>query len=142
MSEKRFFIDKINTNQYAVYDRLKIGYIEPLVYTDRTVSLNCTQGVCDLLNDCDEKMDEAYEKVIIGKGSSELIKQLKIKKGDDVHVYEMAIKELVEKNKKLEEIIENEKEISKELFSNYIYLQEENVKLSKENKKLRKELEK
>lgn len=34
MSEKRFFIDKIDNNQYAVYDRLKVGYIEPLVYTD------------------------------------------------------------------------------------------------------------
>lgn len=103
MTKKRFFIDKINSNQYAVYDRLKIGYIKPLVYTDWTVGLNYTQGVCDLLNDCDEKMNEVYEKLIIGKGSSEVIDMIKF--GDNLNG--VAIKELFDRNKKLEE--ENER---------------------------------
>lgn len=102
MSDKRFFIDKIDSNQYAVYDRLKIGYIKPLVYTDWTVGLNYTQAVCDLLNDCDEKMNEVYEKLIIGKGSSEVIDMIKF--GDNLNG--VAIKELFDRNKKLEE--ENE----------------------------------
>lgn len=133
---KRFFIDKIDTNQYAVYDRLKIGYIKPLVYTDRTVSLNYTQSVCDLLNDCDAKMNEAYEKLIIGKGSSEVIDMIKF--GDNL--YGVAIKELFDRNKKLEEDIDNEKNDYRELASNYIYLQEKNMKLIKENKQLKQQL--
>lgn len=144
MSEKRFFIDKIDNNQYAVYDRLKVGYIEPLVYTDWTVGLDYTQSVCDLFNDCDEKMNEVYEKLIIGKGSSEVIDMIKF--GDNL--YGVTIKELFDRNKKLEENIDNEKNDYRELFSNYIYLQEKNVKLieeneqlDKENKKLQEEIE-
>lgn len=138
MSEKRFFVDKIDTNQYGVYDRLKIGYIKPLVYTDWTVSLDFTQSVCDLFNECDEKMNEVYEKLIIGKGSSEMIDMIKY--GDKL--YGVTIKELFDRNKKLEEDIDNEKNDYRELFSNYIYLQEKNVKLKKENENLRQELQK
>ena len=137
MNEKRFFIDKIDHNQYGVYDRLKIGYIKPLVYTDWTVSLDYTQSVCDLLNDCDEKMNEVYEKLIIGKGSSEVIDMIKY--GDNL--YGVTIKELFDRNKKLEEDIENEKNDYRELSSNYICLQEKNMKLIKENEQLRKKLE-
>lgn len=132
MSEKRFFIDKIDSNQYAIYDRLKIGYIKPLVYTDWTVGLDYTQSVCDLLNDCDEKMNEVYEKLIIGKGSSEVIDMIKF--GDKL--YGVTIKELFDRNKKLEEDIDNEKNDYRELFSNYIYLQEENEKLKAKIKRL------
>lgn len=99
MSEKRFFVEEIDTNQYGVYDRLKIGYIKPLVYTDWTVGLDYTQSVCDLLNDCDEKMNEVYEKLIIGKGSSEVIDMIKF--GDNL--CGVAIKELFDRNKKLQE---------------------------------------
>lgn len=137
MSEKRFFIDKIDNNQYAVYDRLKVGYIEPLVYTDWTVGLDYTQSVCDLFNDCDEKMNEVYEKLIIGKGSSEVIDMIKF--GDNL--YGVTIKELFDRNKKLEENIDNEKNDYRELFSNYIYLQEKNVKLIEENKQLKEQLQ-
>lgn len=133
MIEKRFFIDKIDDNQYGIYDKLKIGYIEPLVYTNWTVGLDYTQSICDLLNDCDKKMNEVYEKVIIGKGSSEIIDMIKF--GDNL--YEVTIKELFDRNKKLEENIENEKNDYRELFSNYVYLQEKNVKLKKENEKLK-----
>lgn len=136
MSEKRFFIDKIDSNQYAVYDRLKIGYIKPLVYTDWTVGLDYTQSVCDLFNDCDEKMNEVYEKLIIGKGSSEVIDMIKF--GDNL--YGVTIKELFDRNKKLEEDIDNEKNDYRELFSNYIYLQEKNVKLIKKNEQLKEEI--
>ena len=128
MSEKRFFIDKIKDNQYAVYDRLKIGYIKPLVYTDWTVGLDYTQSVCDFLNDCDDKMNEVYEKLIIGKGSSEVIDMIKF--GDNL--YGVAIKELFDRNKKLEEDIDNEKNDYRELFSNYIALEEENNELKKQ----------
>lgn len=133
MSEKRFFIDKIDDNQYAVYDRLKIGYIKPLVYTDWTVSLDYTQSVCDLFNDCDDKMNEVYEKLIIGKSSSEVIDMIKF--GDKL--YGVTIKELFDRNKKLEEDIDNEKNDYRELFSNYICLQEKNIKLIKENEQLK-----
>lgn len=44
------------------------------------------------------------------------------------------IKELFDRNKKLEEDIDNEKNDYRELFSNYIYLQEENEQLKKEYK--------
>lgn len=132
MNEKRFFIDKIDGNQYGVYDRLKIGYIKPLVYTDWTVSLDYTQSVCDLFNDCDEKMNEVYEKLIIGKSSSEVIDMIKF--GDNL--YEVTIKELFDRNKKLEEDIDNEKNDYRELFSNYIYLQEENEQLKAKIKQL------
>lgn len=116
MTKKRFFIDKIDSNQYAVYDRLKIGYIKPLVYTDRTVGLNYTQGVCDLLNDCDEKMNEVYEKLIIGKGSSEIIDMIKF--GDNLNG--VAIKELFDRNKKLEEENERLRQMIKEnVFGRY-----------------------
>lgn len=136
MNEKRFFIDKIDSNQYGVYDRLKIGYIKPLVYTDWTVGLDYTQSVCDLFNDCDEKMNEVYEKLIIGKGSSEVIDMIKF--GDKL--YGVTIKELFDRNKKLEEDIDNEKNDYRELFSNYICLQEKNIKLIKENEQLKEEL--
>jgi len=123
MSEKRFFMDKIDSNQYAVYDRLKIGYIKPLVYTDWTAGLDYTQSVCDLLNDCDEKMNEVYEKLIIGKGSSEIIDLIKF--GDKLNG--VAIKELFDRNKKLEE--ENER------------LKSENKKLQCINDQLEERLE-
>ena len=132
MNEKRFFIEEIDDNQYGVYDRLKIGYIKPLVYTDWTVGLDYTQSVCDLLNDCDDKMNEVYEKLIIGKGSSEVIDMIKF--GDNL--YGVTIKELFDRNKKLEEDIDNEKDDYRELFSNYIYLQEENEKLKAKIKRL------
>lgn len=134
---KRFFVDKIDTNQYGVYDRLKIGYIKPLVYTDWTVGLDYTQSVCDLFNDCDDKMNEVYEKLIIGKGSSEVIDMIKF--GDNLQG--VTIKELFDRNKKLEEDINNEKNDYRELFSNYINLQEKDMKLKKENEKLRQELQ-
>jgi len=135
MNEKRFFVEKIDDNQYAVYDRLRIGYIEPLVYTDWTVGLDYTQSVCDLFNDCDDKMNEVYEKLIIGKSSSEVIDMIKF--GDNL--YGVTIKELFERNKKLEEDIDNEKNDYRELFSNYICLQEKNIKLEKENEQLKKD---
>lgn len=137
MSKQRFFIDKIDDNQYAIYDRLKIGYIKPLVYSDWTAGLDYTQSVCDLFNECDEKMNEVYEKLIIGKGSSEVIDMIKF--GDNL--YGVTIKELFDKNKKLEEDIDNEKNDYRELFSNYICLQEKNVKLKKENERLKEQLQ-
>lgn len=138
MSEKRFFVDKIDSNQYAVYDRLKIGYIKPLVYTDWTVGLDYTQSVCDLLNDCDEKMNEVYEKLIIGKGSSEIIDMIKF--GDKLNG--VAIKELFDRNKKLEEENEQLKKRNKFLeefdgrLKTVANLYEENDWLKSENKKL------
>lgn len=80
-------------------------------------------------------MNEVYEKLIIGKGSSEVIDMIKF--GDNL--YGVTIKELFDKNKKLEEDIDNEKNDYRELFSNYICLQEKNVKLKKENEQLKSE---
>ena len=137
MNEKRFFIDKIDTNQYGVYDRLKIGYIKPLVYTDWTVGLDYTQGVCDLLNDCDEKMNEVYEKLIIGKGSSEVINMIKY--GDNLNG--VAIKELFDRNNKLEEENERFKKILRKSANKWKREIVERGKLEEENEKLKRENE-
>ena len=151
MSKKRFFIDKINNNQYGIYDRLKMGDTDPLIYSDWTVSLDFTQGVCDLLNDCDNIMNEFYEKVIIGDGSFELID--KIKNGDKV--YGMIIKKLFKENIKLKEEIKTypiNEQYAEEIIQQNKKLRIERNKLKKENddllksikeyKKLRKRLNK
>lgn len=67
MNEKRFFIDKIDHNQYGVYDRLKIGYIKPLVYTD----LYIAEKVRDRLNEQEQKIQ------LLEKENERLRKELK-----------------------------------------------------------------
>lgn len=62
------------------------------------------------------------------------------KRYNPVYVDGMTIKELVEKNKKLEEDISNEKNDYRELFTNYVYLQEKNIELQEEILELRKKI--
>ena len=82
-------------------------------------------------------MNEVYEKLIIGKDSSEVIDMIKF--GDNL--CGVAIKELFDRNKKLQEENEQLKKEYKiaidELITDYKKLEKENEQLMIENAKLK-----
>ena len=140
MSEKRFINIKRENEGWSwweIHDNWLLNKGDSVIYCGRDGE-EFTNTLCDIFNDAHEKVEKIYEKTIIGDSKDAKWFRNCIKDKDKAYI--CAIKELVEKNKQLENMIENEKADYRELFSNYIHLQEENVRLEEENEQLRQQV--